>query len=320
MRASVVIPSYNHSAFIVEAIDSVLGSGVELIIIDDGSSDDTLQRLQPYEQHENVQVHAQENHGAHHAINRGLSLATGEVVFILNSDDAFEPDRTRVLLEHFRSDPELVMLCSYLKVVDADGGLIGIKQGFRNMPPWEQPRGGPSLQDTGDATLALLQTNFVATTSNVAIRRSALERGAVELQALRYTHDWDLILTMARMGRFQMIERPLVRYRVHSANTIQEGKNQSFSQGLMRFEIMWTVVRHIPGVVRLALERGLEQADLEQRIARSLPRFGQERLLAQLRAIRGTGEQPPPEFEALLDEHHPLRVGAIELLSSQNSA
>jgi glycosyltransferase involved in cell wall biosynthesis len=77
---SVVIPSYNHGRFIGEAVDSVLGSPfaeLELVIVDDGSTDDTLQRLAAYRDDRRVRIEEQPNRGAHAALNRGLELARG---------------------------------------------------------------------------------------------------------------------------------------------------------------------------------------------------------------------------------------------------
>ena len=176
---SVVIPSYNHARFIGEAVDSVLGSSfkdLELVIVDDGSDDDTLDVLLPYRAEPRVTIQAQENRGAHAAINVGLALAGGSILFILNSDDAYHPDRIGRLVGAFNADPKTVIAASWIEVVDGEGASMGIKQGFRNMPPWPPPSQGPFLSGLGDEELALLETNFVAT--NLQRRVSAVaDRG-----------------------------------------------------------------------------------------------------------------------------------------------
>jgi glycosyltransferase involved in cell wall biosynthesis len=313
---SVVIPSYNHARFISEAVDSVLASPhteLELVIVDDGSTDQTMEVLLPYRADPRVRIHAQENRGAHAAINVGLALATGEILCILNSDDAYHRDRVNRLAGVFSSDPELVLAASWLEVVDAEGAAMGIKEGFRNMPPWPPPSSGPQLSQLGDPTLALLETNFIATTSNVAFRRSLIEDHRLDFLPLRYTHDWDFILSACRHGGFRLVEQPLVRYRVHGDNTIREGEDRA--RGEMRFEVMWTVVRHARPLCEQRAA-GLDAADLEARLWRSVPRFGCDTLLAQLLTLRGGDDRPPAAYDDLLDPSHPFRVAAVETLAS----
>jgi len=101
---SVIIPSYNHSRYIVQAVESVIGQTNgqwELIIVDDGSTDNSVELLRSHpvvSTDARIQIHVQENGGSHAAINRGLALARGKYLAILNSDDLFAPERLEVLL------------------------------------------------------------------------------------------------------------------------------------------------------------------------------------------------------------------------------
>jgi glycosyltransferase involved in cell wall biosynthesis len=314
---SVVVPSYNHARFIGEAVDSVLASSykeLELVIVDDGSTDTTLEVRLPSRADPRVTIHAQENRGAHAAINVGLALAGGEILFILNSDDAYHHDRISRLVGAFNEQPDLVLAASWIEVVDADGATAGVKQGFRNMPPWPPPSDGPRLADLQDPRLALLETNFVSTTSNVAFRRSLIDDHDLDFLPLRYTHDWDFILSACRHGEFALLEQPLVRYRVHADNTIREGEARA--KGEMRFEVMWTVIRHARVLCAQRVVEGMEAGDLEARLWRSVPRFGCETLLAQLLTLRGSDDAPPAAYDDLLDPVHPFRIAAVETLSA----
>ena len=97
---SVVIPAYNHEKFIGPAIESVLSQSVddfELIIIDDGSTDNTATVIKSYKDPRLHYFH-QENQDAYNTINRGLGKARGRYISILNSDDMYRPERfTRIL-------------------------------------------------------------------------------------------------------------------------------------------------------------------------------------------------------------------------------
>lgn len=314
---SVVIPSYNHGRFIREAVDSVLTTPfaeLELIIVDDGSTDDTLERLESYRGDRRVQVVAQPNRGAHAALNRGLELARGEILFVLNSDDVYRPDRLPRLVEVFEREPATVLAASWLEVIDGDGASLGIKRGPRNMPPWPAPSDGPLLSELGEPELDLLETNFISTTSNVALRRILIDRHRLRFAPLRYTHDWELILAACTHGRCTIVEEPLVRYRVHGDNTIREGAGQSRNE--MRYEILWTVCRHAATIVAAAAGRGRGEADLRRRLWRSLPRFGCDALLAELLALRGQDADPPRSYDLLLGSDHPFRRAAVTALAA----
>lgn len=314
-RISVIIPSYNHARFIDAAVESVLepdGPARELIVVEDGSTDDSLARLEAWSGDPRLRLYPQENQGAHAALNRGLELARGELIFILNSDDLFAPERLEVFGRRFDAEPDLALLCSWLRIIDADGKEIGVKEGWRNLPPWPQPQAGPSLAGTGRLELALLETNFIATTSNVAFRRELIDAG-LRFQALRYAHDWDFILEAGRHGAYGMVEEPLVSYRVHGANTIGEGQDD-LGMGTMRFEILWVVARHAARV--LAAAAGGETTELRRRAWNSLPRFGRDRLLAQLLHWSDSGDDAA--YRALLDPDHPFRQRAVELLAESD--
>ena len=314
---SVVIPSYNHGRFITEAVTSVLASpmdDLELVVVDDGSTDDTLERLEAFHDDPRVRVFPQANQGAHAAFNRGLTLVRGDIVFLLNSDDAFEPERIPRCLGRFRANPRLALVSSWIRVVDEEGKTLGVKEGFRNMPPWPPPTAGPYLSDTGELPLALLEANFVATTSNAAFPRRLLADPALTFRPLRYAHDWDFLLSLCAHGDFELLEEPLVRYRVHGSNTIQEGSDQARGQGLMRFEALWVVARHaLPACARYR-ERGHDVAELEWRAMQSLPRFGRLDILEQLLELRGRDPQPPPAYDALISPDHPFRRAAVDAL------
>jgi glycosyltransferase involved in cell wall biosynthesis len=86
---SIIIPTYNRAHLIGDAIESARGEGVEIIVVDDGSTDDTLQLLQRYDDVKVIQSPGREKH--HRARNRGLEAATGEFVKFLDSDDLLEP-------------------------------------------------------------------------------------------------------------------------------------------------------------------------------------------------------------------------------------
>ncbi len=322
-RASVVIPSYNHERYIESAVRSVLrqDADLELIVIDDGSSDRSPKILKSID---DPRLHCirQENQGAHAALNRGIGMCRGEIVFLLNSDDRFHRDRLPRLLERFEAEPGLHLLTSWLEIVDDHDQSLGVKEAWRNMPPWPLPRPGPSLADTGEPALVLLKANYVSTTSNVAFRLKWWQEHRLTFANLRYTHDWELLLAAACRGRMDVLAEPLASYRVHAKNTLAEGKDTQESaergEAVMRFEILWTVARHAHRLMRRFGEQGWDVEDLNRRAWRSMPRFGQNPgrndVLGWLLQLRGDGEEVPEAYDALLDLQSTLRRRCLELL------
>lgn len=314
-KISVIIPSFNHEAFIGRAIDSALAAGesdLEVVVVDDGSTDASRERLAVYREDPRVRIHLQENRGAHAALNRGLELAGGEFIFILNSDDAFDPRRISELGRRLESNREAALAASWIEIVDPEDARLGVKEAWRTLPPWPAPTAGPFLSSLGDPRLALLETNWISTTSNIAFPAALFRRHGLRFAPLRYAHDWDFILSACRMGTLELVEEPLVRYRVHGTNTIDEGTDEG--QGLMRFEIMWVVARHAMRLIRTVAASEAESVHLRNLFLTSAPTFGCDTLLDQLLLLRGHDDSPPAAFDALIDPGNAFRRASIAVL------
>lgn len=257
-KVSVVIPSYNHAAYIEQAIQTILSQtyrDLELIIVDDGSSDASPSILSKIH-NEKVRVVFQQNQGAHAAINQGLSMARGQYLAILNSDDAYVPQRIEKAIDIMEANPKIGLVSSYIEIVDSTGKSLGVKQGYKNCPPWTLDRPEKSFRALNNLGLALLTENYLATTSNYVFPRTIYQKVG-EFRPLRYTHDWDFALRLARIAEIYMIEEPLLQYRVHPKNTIKEDK------ATMIFEICWTIAVNVPILLK---ERPFQYSHLERNL------------------------------------------------------
>lgn len=214
---SVVIPLYNHVGFIAETLDSAIAQGTvlrEIIVVDDGSTDNSLATAQSLAQNDDrIVVWSQPNQGAHVAINHGIARATGEFIAILNSDDVYEPGRLDALASLLAASRKSELAASGLSFVDAQSRPIEdawYEQAFAR-------HDGES-----DPSLALVNGNFLMTTSNFVFRRSLVERIG-GFRNLRYAHDLDFLLRiLAYSGAIEIDPRRLMRYRRHENNTINE--------------------------------------------------------------------------------------------------
>lgn len=312
-RVSVIIPSYNHAAFIAEAVNSVLSQSeadLELIVVDDGSTDESLDVLAGFSD-PRLRVFSQSNQGAHAAINRGLREARSKYLAILNSDDAYHPARLEKALRVLEAQPQIGLLGTYIEIVDAEGKSLGIKHGYKDCHPWPLEQPERSFRATENLQAALLTENYWATTSNFVFSRLWFERVG-EFRPLRYAHDWDFALRMAQVAQLELLAEPLVRYRVHPRNTIRE------NIAAMIFEICWCLAVHLPRNVtdrQLFGDQPIEQ-QIDQ-LLHSIYTFGCDRVLAVMMLQLWAH---PERAERLLDPQDPLRARYLEFILQRLAA
>ena len=304
LSTCVVIPSYNHERFIGEAVESVLSQSTrpdQIVVIDDGSTDNTrevLRRFSPAD----VVVRTEENCGAHAAITRGIDETSADLIFILDSDDRFHPERVRRFVELFESERNLALAGSWLDVIDEKGRTLDLKKAWKNLEPWAVADRSLTFLATEDARGNLLQANYLASTSNFVFRRDTWERHR-PFRPLRYAHDWDFALRVACREAIAVLPEPLVAYRVHRRNTIRE------NQLAMEFEVMWVMAAHLREFLTYskAVGSGGARQDLLRRTLHSVQTFGRDRLFWLMVALANGGTVGAEEFHALLDPANPTR-------------
>lgn len=218
---SVIIPLYNHEKYIREALSSVLSQSVkpdEIIVLDDGSSDDGWRLAQQMLTGiPGSRVERQSNKGAHNSINTAIATSTGDLLAILNSDDSFQPWKLARCHELFQKNPALDLVFGRVAVMDSDSNPV-----HRNETTDWLDRSIAFYDRTQDLALSILNENFVTTTSNMVFTRSLWHRNG-RFQDLRYCHDLDFLLASCRYGNM-FFDRDVehIRYRVHPTNTIKE--------------------------------------------------------------------------------------------------
>lgn len=218
---SVVIPLYNHKKYIASTIYSVLCQtypAAEIIVIDDGSSDDGVRQVELLaETRPEIIVWKQPNRGAHNTINSGIGRATSDVICILNSDDLYHPERLDVVASAFRNDGDLAAVFTAMDFVDGQGNPT-------EFPWYEQALA--FYQETGLWGASLVNGNFLVTTSNLAARRTVFEDIGL-FGDYRYAHDLDFFLRMSRSDQnVRFLDQRLMSYRIHDTNTISEGHDR----------------------------------------------------------------------------------------------
>lgn len=129
MKITIITPSFNQAQFLEQTIDSVLSQkyhNLEYIIIDGGSQDRSVEIIKKHEKYLKYWV-SEKDRGQSHAINKGLSIATGEIVNWLNSDDYYQPNALNLISELF-ADPKVSAVCAKSNIV-ASGEILKISSG-----------------------------------------------------------------------------------------------------------------------------------------------------------------------------------------------
>jgi glycosyltransferase involved in cell wall biosynthesis len=198
---SVVIPAYNAEATVLETIESVRAqtfSAFELIVIDDGSTDGTPRRLGTIHD-TRLRIFRYPNAGLAVARNRGLQKSRGEFVSFIDADDLWTPDKLELQLEALRRRPAAALAYSWTAFVDAMGGFLFAKEPFSR---------------EGDVFADLLRENFIASGSNILVRRACAVAVGCFDTTLHAAHDWNFCLQVAARWPFALVPRYQILYRI----------------------------------------------------------------------------------------------------------
>lgn len=265
---TVLIPSYRHGPYIEKAIQSVLAQRrvpFRVLVVDDLSTDDTVAQARTVDDPRlEVRVN-QENLGLGNSVLQALTGIDTPYIALLNSDDLFHPDRLARCCAVLDAQPHTQLVTTGMHLVDARGGelqpevvsLILDGQKVHDWVHWYRAA-TPTEDLAGDALfLALLERNFLATSSNLVCRTAWLRAQAPHLQSLKYCLDWQLFLEAALDGSLHHLREPLVAYRLHATNTVwfREGRR-------------WSYYLEVNRVAAAALRRFVEHHghDVEERV------------------------------------------------------
>jgi glycosyltransferase involved in cell wall biosynthesis len=211
-RIEVVVPSYNHGRYIDACLRSIFAQTApiaRLLVIDDGSSDDSVTRIEetlkdcPFPS----ELVARENRGLCATLQQGLEQTSGELFTYIGSDDQWVPNRLEVGARLLAENPGAVLSYSNFFLIDENGELSG------NSADWPEYQGGTSLQK-------LILGHSIPQSTTVTYRRSAVEAFGWD-ESLRL-EDYALFLRLANVGPFAFTPEPLGFWRHHPRNTSKD--------------------------------------------------------------------------------------------------
>jgi glycosyltransferase involved in cell wall biosynthesis len=202
---SVVVPAYGHADYISATLASVFQQtfrDFEIIVVNDGSPDNTGEVVRPYVEAGRIRYYEQKNAGQAAARNAGLRYARGEFIAYVDDDDLWPGDKLEWQVASLRAHPTAVAAYGYAH-------LTGNGENFR------QPReAGP----TGAIKESLLGGNFIVSPGQVLIRASDLHAIGGFDEKIKGADDWDLWLRLSERGHFKYEEHCALRYRCHAGN------------------------------------------------------------------------------------------------------
>jgi glycosyltransferase involved in cell wall biosynthesis len=205
VRISVIIPVYNGDRYITQTIDSVLNQtyqDFEIIVIDDGSKDNSRQTLERYG--DRIRYVYQENSGVAEARNHGFQLAQGEFIAFLDQDDVLLENKLALQLQAFEEDPDVEIVHSGWRLVDSEGNF------WSDIKPWK---------DAPELDLAGWLMRMPVLFSAMMFRRSALEKVGKFDARYKQACDVDLVQRLIlRGGKTVWVKQITVLYRQHESN------------------------------------------------------------------------------------------------------
>ncbi|MDJ0568546.1 MAG: glycosyltransferase family A protein, partial [Pleurocapsa sp. MO_192.B19] len=200
VKVSIIIPAYNGDRYIAEAIEGILTqtySDYEIIVVDDGSTDNTRQIIQQYG--DRIQYLSQTNQGVAASRNLGLKASQGEYIAFLDQDDVFLPHKLASQVTLLDQNPALGIANSGWQIVNEQGEVQAAVE------PWQQ------IPNLNLADLIIWKPVFLGA---MLFRRSWLDRSSGFDTTLEQTPDVDLVLKLAMMGcPAAWVEQTTVKYR-----------------------------------------------------------------------------------------------------------
>ena len=216
---SVVIPAYNAMKYLPDTLESVLQqthTNFEVVIVNDGSSDDIESWFESSVIDPRVRLFSQNNQGLSAARNSGIKVAQSELIAFMDADDLWHPSKLEKQFQLFKACPDIGLVYTWLLYVDESANPTGkvVRYSFE-----------------GDVWNQLTAFNFVGCGSVAMVRRACFEAaGNFDVNLDSYVEDWDMWLRIARDYTFAVVREPLVYNRKYSGSlsTHWEKMQQSF--------------------------------------------------------------------------------------------
>jgi len=233
LKASIVTPSFNQGRFIEETIKSVLNQdhpNIEYIVIDGASTDNTLEILKKY--YNKIIWKSEPDDGQTQAINKGLKMATGEVLAWQNADDTYLPNTVSIVADFFLKNPDVGMVYGYFNYIDENSRIILTKKlsqfNYRKF----------------------VSGKFTPNQPTVFFRKDVIEKAGYLDERFNFSMDRELYCRIGREFKIALIPKVLGNFRIHPQSKTMIDKNNK------KWEKEFRLIRkmYAPGFVNWILE------------------------------------------------------------------
>lgn len=237
---SVIINNYNYGKFLPRAIESSLKQtypNIEIIVVDDGSSDNSKEIILDYQ--DKVIAIFKENEGQSSAINLGFALSRGEIICLLDSDDVFEADKVQKIVEIFNSYADIYWCFHAVEFVDTTTGMVcgrSQQHGTRLCNyVWQ-------AHNIGKIPL------YAPPTSGLSFKRSMLQEIWPINKSLKLGSDRYLTCVSVAKRKGYFLDKPLSKLGIHGANnnTLKQGKQIEFKRAYKRSLVAFMIQQKYP--------------------------------------------------------------------------
>lgn len=254
---TVVIPAYNHEKYIRDAIESVLQQDCkdwELIVINDGSTDDTGKVVDHFKNKKKVRVYHQDNIGLSATLNKALEKAKGKYFNFLPSDDYFHPSKLSNQLAVLNRDSDSDVVYCDQEIVDSSGNVSN----DADILAWSNVG-----YETAEEILPnLFERNFIPAPSALVKTDSLREVGGFD-ESLIYTQDYDLWLRLLPGRKAFWLHKPLLFYRWHGENLTYQAKEPiHFERAYLLTKALLTL--KIEDVFPVILKSGKKESKIKE--------------------------------------------------------
>ncbi len=285
---SVIIPTFNRSSLVIAAIESALNQTyqqVEVLIIDDGSNDDTKEKIKQLSDYR-LKYYFQFNAGVASARNHGFRVAQGEFIAFLDSDDRWYPEKLELELLALQAFPDAKMVWTEMSAIDVQGNILHEKylrkmyQTYRffsqpealfsssrflkNLNPTIFPNLSPFITFWVGNIFSGMSLGNLVHTSTVLIRAQAQKEVGFFNELYRTGEDYPFHLKMSSLGPAVFIDAPLILYRIGSEDALTSPENLlEISQNfLSTIESNFQNHSHKIQLPRKLIRKGLSEAHL----------------------------------------------------------
>jgi glycosyltransferase involved in cell wall biosynthesis len=233
-KVSVITPAYNRASLLEETIQSVLSQdypNLEYIVLDDGSTDGTLEVIKKYDGQ--IRWDSHPNMGETRTVNKGFSMATGEIIGVINSDDPLLPGAIRELAAKLVAEPEVLVVYPDWDIIDEHGKFL-------------------QNEKTRDYDYAgMLRDWHCVPGPGTFFRQSVVRKLSGRDPQFRYVADFDFWLRAGLIGPFARVAKTLATFRMHPDNATTTGRGASMALEHVR---LVKKIYSLPNISREALQ------------------------------------------------------------------